>query len=155
MADYLHDNPFRTRQFKQLLALVKSRFSDYLWDFELLAARCEWRPWAQKMVGAPGNLVRIEYARIEKVEYHRGQTKTRIEIRLPLQYKGYAAKLDPTICHLALDFCKEPPADGTLVPLIEHLLPSDKDLLEETRHKGSASSGLGPVVQSLLKNEAA
>src|SRR5262249_28439272 len=163
MADHLDDNPFRTRQFKQLLRVVRSRFVDYPWDFELLAARCEWRPWAQKLVGSPKNLIRIEYAKIAKVEYLKGRTRPKIRIRLPLHYKVDAAQLELRIRQLALDFCKEPPADGTLVPLIEHLLPCDKDLLREngvaaaasSQRKRTASSDFGPVVQSLRKNEAA
>lgn len=157
MSDYLHDSPFRTRQFKQLLPDVQARFSDHPWDFELLAARCEWKPWAQKLVGDPMSLVRIEYARIPTVEYLRGDNKTKMRIRLPRKYKS--AKLDHTIRQLALDFCKEPPPDGILVPLIEHLLPRVEGVSAEenmaAHGKGVARGKFEPIVLSLRENEAA
>ena len=163
LSDYLDGSPFRIQQFRQLLSAAKSRYNDYPWDFELLAARCQWKQWSQKLVGAPSKLIKIEYVRVEKVEYLKGNTKPRIRIRLPMKYKIFAAKLDPTIRQLALDFCKAPPPDGTLVPLIVHLLPSDKNVLSK-RHLGtekwteqnkSVSASFTPVVQSLRKNEAA
>jgi hypothetical protein len=162
MSEYLGDSPFRVRQFKQLLALVKSRFPGFCWDFELLAARSEWRRWAQRLVGNPEKLVKIEYLKIPEVRYLRGRNKPKIRIQLPLEYKAGAAKLDPTIRQLALDFCKEPPPDGTLVCLIEHLLPSHEFLLKTDCAKATmlgsrraASTGFGPAVEYLRRNEAA
>jgi len=162
MSEYLDKSPFREEQMQQLIDGVKARFPKHPWDFEYLAARCEWqREWAKRLVGDPDptKMIAIEYADINDPEdINDKNSKPRIRIRLPLRYRVEAHNLEPVIRQHTLEFYKQPPLSGTLKLLIKHhLLPVERDVSLERRPSGFRPSiDLGDskkVVASLCKNE--
>jgi hypothetical protein len=112
MSYFLDSSPFGRKQFQGLLERVESHFSPKPWNWQELAGLCNWKPWAQHMVGDPE--VEIVYGKFLEVA-----VVGRSKIMLPEALLHYASELEPAIRELALDFRNSGLADEHLSAQIE------------------------------------
>ena len=80
MADAMDKSRFREDQFHELLDRVNGRFQTADWDIPRLAVRCEWKPWAQKLVGESKNVPTIKIEDRGTIQVVHSATKVLIKL---------------------------------------------------------------------------
>ena len=100
MARFITDEPERVADFNRLIEMAERRFPEQDWDWELLAARCEWPKWAGELVGDPTKLVRINYSGNQIVANLLGPL---VDITLPKGLGVFSVSLESSVRRNAMD----------------------------------------------------